>query len=441
MTGVAGAYVAFAQDTEGAAVNAASPAVRDPYSITWFDYDPSVGVLVPGFLSGKNTDFDNHGTPSNEPPPIDVNDFFDVNFGLTLQFGGVGVAATGDLEQFSLAPTKGLFNLVRPADGLTMQVGRWKALAAYGFLDGQLVFGAGARILTMQILQNGGPTLLTVSGAAPEVGALLMPTGLQWRIGAAARAPVGGAVGGGDNLTRSSNDVLKAGAFTLPSTVEAPWEVDLGVTYQLGPRPLNPGWQNPHEQEGLARQRIEDQRAERALLREAELSSLSPSDRLVRQPELDAAEARQRAVEDAQLAAEIKRLYDERKARYDNWPREKILLLASVLVTGASSDAVSLQGFFDQQIETVGKSVTVTPRFGIEGEPIRDRLTMRVGTYVEPSRYEQGTPRQHFTFGGDVRLFPVDFWGLLPRANWKLGFVIDLAPRYQNYGLGIGNWH
>ena len=110
-------------------------------------------------------------------------------------------------------------------------------------------------------------------------------------------------------------------------------------------------------------------------------------------------------------------------------------------MTGASTNAVSLQGFLDQRVETVGKAITVTPRLGMEGEPLRDRLTLRVGTYVEPSRYEEGTPRQHFTFGGDVRLFPIDFWGLLPRANWKLGFVIDLAPRYENYGIGIGNWH
>ncbi len=156
---------------------------------------------------------------------------------------------------------------------------------------------------------------------------------------------------------------------------------------------------------------------------------------------LDAEESRQQAIEDAELGAEIKRLYDQRKARYDNWPREKILLLASVLMTGASTDAVSLQGFLDQRVETVGKAITVTPRLGMEGEPLRDRLTLRVGTYVEPSRYEEGTPRQHFTFGGDVRLFPIDFWGLVPRANWKLGFVIDLAPRYENYGIGIGNWH
>ena len=363
-------------------------------------------------------------------PTVNVNRFVDLNFGATLQFGGVGVAATGDLQQFDL----------QSASGLTMQVGLWKALGAYGLFDGQLVIGAGARILTMQILQRGGPTLLTVSGAGPEVGALLMPTGSQWRAGGAARAPVGGGVSGSDNLTRQG-DVVRAATFVLPSTVESPWEVDLGLAYQLGPRPLNPGWENPHEQESWMRQRIADQRAERALLQEAELSSMTPAERLAREPALNAEEARQRAIEDAELAREIKRLYDQRKARYANWPREKILLLASVLLTGASSQAVSLQGFLDQRVETVGKSVTVTPRLGMEGEPLRDRLTLRVGTYVEPSRYEAGTPRQHFTFGGDVRLFPIDFWGLVPQANWKIGFVIDLAPRYENYGLAIGTWH
>ncbi len=409
--------------------------MRDPYSISWFDYDLSAGFSLPGFLSGHDTDFDNRGPSTDNPAgttPANVNSFVDINFGATLQFGGLGVAATGDLEQF---------NLSKSANGLTLQVGRWKALGAYGLFDGQLVIGAGARILTMQIEQSGGQTLLTVLGAGPELGVLLMPTGSQWRVGAAARTPVGGGVGGGENLTKDSSGVLKAGDFILPSTVESPWEVDMGIAYQLGPRPLNPGWENPHEQENWLRQRIAEQRAERALLREAELASLTPDGRLARAPVLDAEEARQRAAEDAQLEVEIKHLYDQRKARYDNWPREKILLLASVLLTGASSNAVSLQGFLDQRVETVGKAVTVTPRLGMEGEPLRDRMTLRVGTYVEPSRYETGTPRQHFTFGGDVRLFPIDFWGLIPRANLKFGFVIDLAPRYQNYGIAIGNWH
>jgi hypothetical protein len=432
VVGVGGAYVAFAQDTEGSAVNAAAPAVRDPYSYTWFDYDLSAGISFPGFLSGSNTDFDNHGDSGVSNPPINVNDFIAVNFGLTLQFGQLGTAVTGDLEQFGLHE--------KNQTGPTMQIGRWKALAAYGFMDGQLILGGGARILTTQVFQHTGATLLTMAGAGPEIGALYMPTGVQWRFGAAARAPVNGGTSGSDNLT-VVNGVRKAGSFILPETITLPWEVEMGAAYQLGPRPLNPGWVDPHAEESAIHQRIDEQRAERMLLHETELAVLPPAQRAIRAAEIAAEEKTQREQEDRDYKAEAKRLYEQRKARYENWPREKILLLASVLLSGASPNAVSLQGFLDQEVETVGRKLTVTPRIGIEGEPLRDWLTVRVGTYVEPSRYAEGTPRQHFTFGGDLRLFPVTFWGLLPAAVWKVAFMVDVAPRYENYGIGIGNWH
>jgi len=435
VTALGGAYVAFAQDTEGSAVNAAAPAVRDPYSVSWFDYDVSVGVSAPGLFGGHNTNFDNPGTFSNVSNPLTGN-YVDLNFGLTLQLGELGIGATGDLEQFSLT------NASQGSPGLTMQIGRWKALGAYGFFDGQLVLGGGARILTMQIQQDRGPTLLTMTGGAPEVGALYMPTGLQWRLGAAARAAVAGGPLGNENVTTDPiTNLHRVGTFVLPSSVTLPWEVEMGIAYQLGPRPLNPGWENPHDQEGWLRQRIADARAERALLHDSEVAMAPPEARTRRAAELEAEENEQRAAEDQELADASKKLYEERTARYENWPRERILLLGSVLLSGPSDDAVSLEGFLNHAVEAVGRKLTATPRLGLEGEPLRDRMILRVGTYVEPSRYEDVTPRQHFTFGGDVRLFPVDLWGLIPRANLKLGFFIDLAPRYQNYGLGIGNWH
>jgi hypothetical protein len=409
--------------------------VRDPYSVSWFDYDLSAGISAPGLFGGHNTDFDNPGTFSNVSNPL-AGDYLDVNFGATLQFGELGMSATGDLEQFSLTSNG-------KSSGNTMEIGRWKALAAYGFFDGQLVLGGGARILTMQIQQSEPPhtTLLTMTGAAPEIGALYMPTGFQFRLGAAARAAVSGEPLGSDHATLNAAKQREVGGFLLPSSVTLPWEVEVGGAYQLGPRPLNPGWENPHDQEASMRQRVADARAERALYRDSELSLLQPYERPKRAAELDAAEAELRAEEDEALQAAANKLYDERKARYDNWPRERILLLASILMSGPSSNAISLEGFLNQAVETVGTKLTATPRLGLEGEPLPDRMVARVGTYVEPSRYETATPRQHFTFGGDVRLFPVDLWGVIPRANLKISFFIDLAPRYQNYGIGIGNWH
>jgi hypothetical protein len=434
--GVGGAYIASAEDVEGLAANTAAPAVRNPYSTSWFDYDFTLGISFPGAFT--NSDFDNHGDNANLPNPhASAGNFLDANVGVMLQFGGLGVGATGDLQQYSLTTT------ASGTPGLTLQIGRWKAIGAYGMFGGQLVIGGGARIETMQILQNGGGTLVTMTGAAPEVGALLMPTGRPWRLGATARAPVSGRNGfaflPGQNA--ASQGVQRAGNFVLPQEVVMPWEVEVGLAYQVGPRPLNPGWENPHDQEASLRARIEGDRAEREHRYAEQLTRLSPEGRAAFRAEHEQEERSLRAIEDDHLDEESERLRQVRKARYDNWPREKILLLASVLMTGPSSNAISVEGFLDQRAETVGRNASFTPRLGLEGEPLQDRMLLRTGTYVEPSRYDNGTARQHFTFGADVRLFPLDFWGLLPEANWKLGLFVDLAPRYTNWGLGLGNWH
>lgn len=367
--------------------------------------------------------------------------------GTTVQAGNLGVSATGDLQQYSITTS------IAGQPGLTLQIGRWKALAAYGFFDGQLAIGGGARIVTMQILQSGAGSLLTMTGASPEVGALWMPTGQPWRVGATARAPVSGNTGvnvlgqsilGGTDTTTACSPTSGArcvGGFYVPSRVVMPWEVDVGFALQLGPRPLNPGWENPRHLEARLRAEIECDRAERRRRSEQELARLPPAERAARQAELAAEEKSLRAIEDDHLAEVDARLSRAGKARYANWPRERVLLLASVLMTGPSPNAVSIEGFLDKLQESVGQNVSFTPRLGLEGEPIHDRMVLRTGTYVEPSRYDGGTARQHYTFGTDVRLFPLDFWGLIPDAVWKLGLFADLAPRYTNWGLGIGNWH
>jgi hypothetical protein len=435
VTALGGAYTALAEGTEGSAANSAAPAVRTPYSTGWFDYDIALGISFPGAFT--NTDFDNHGDNASLPPNhASSGDFLDLNVGGTLQFGGLGVSAVGDLEQYSLT-TQG-----QPA--LTLQLGRWKGLASYGLYGGQLAIGGGVRVVTMQIQQDGVGTVLNMAGVAPEAGALLMPTGLPWRLGITGRAPVSGGVGVGflgQQIFPGSPSPTQPSDLVLPSHVVMPWEVEAGFALQLGPRPLNPGWQNPHAQESHLRREIEADRAARRRRYEEELARLAPADRPARRAEQASEEKALRAIEDDHLDEESSHLGDVRKARYVNWPREKILLLVSVLFTGQSSNAVSVEGFLDQRVERVGQQVSVSPRLGLEGEPVKNQVTLRTGTYIEPSRYEGSTARQHFTFGGDIRLVPLTFWGLFPDDPWKLGLFVDLAPRYTNYGFGFASWH
>ncbi len=452
---MAGAYVAYAEDIEGAAVNSASPAVRDPYSTSWFDYDLAIGVSFPGAFT--NTDFDNHG--SNSALGNTANNFTNLTLGGQLQFGALGVSATGDLLQYQISPgnsassPSGVFSpFSSNASALTVQIGRWKALGAYAFLDGQVIVGGGARIITMQMLQSGTGTVLTMTGLGPEVGALVMPTGYRWRLGASARAPVSGGALGSENVTLGAGGVREVtptgstSPLVLPSSLTQPWELEAGIAFQLGPRPINPGWDNPHDQEAELRGEIERDREKRALRDATDLAIAPPAEREAVRLEQAREEKALRAIEDDHMSDESARLRSVRKARYANWPREKILLLASVLLTGPSQNALSVQGFLDQAVVPAGQSATYTPRLGIEGEPLENRMLLRTGTYIEPSRYSaspyaDGTARQHFTFGADIHLFPLTFWGLLPDADWKLGLVVDLAPRYQNVGFGIGNWH
>src|SRR6266567_2537318 len=122
-----------------------------------------------------------------------------------------------------------------------------------------------------------------------------------------------------------------------------------------------------------------------------------------------------------------------------------------MLVSGRSSDAVGLESFFSQQASLVGlvpsgdlkrsgQRITYSPRLGLEGEPVPDRIQTRIGTYIEPSRFG-GLARQHFTFGFDVKLFAWSVFGLAKDQIWRIGGVMDLAPRYESFGVSLGAWH
>ena len=450
MTGVGGAYVAVAEGTEGSAANAAAPAVRTLYSTTFVDWDLSVGVSFPGAFT--TTDFDNHGDDPNLPPShANTGNYADLNLGGTLQFGELGVAATGDLQQYSVSTSAP----GQPA--LTLQIGRWNALAAYGFYGGQLAVGGGARIVTMQILQNGAGSLLAMTGASPEVGALLMPTGQRWRIGATARAIVSCEHGrepalgqqivrGGQGATTACASTPGArcvGGFFVPGHIVMPWEVEAGLAYQIGPRPLNPGWPDPRLQEAALRREIARDRAERRRRDAAELARLAPELRARRAAELEVEEKSLRAIEDDHLAEESERLRAARKARYANWPRERILLLASVLLTGQSPNAVSVEGFLDELQETVGRKVSATPRLGLEGAPnprphgscthrdVRRAVALRAAPRRgSTSRSAATCASSRSTPGGSCRT-----------RYGRSASSPTLAPRYTNWGFGLGNWH
>lgn len=436
---------AAAEAVEGVYNNAAAPAVREPFSVKWFDYEPSAGISLPGGFA--RTDFSNRGENADSR----TDNFIITDLGLQLQWGALGVSVVTDFLSYSF----------RGQDtSLGLQLGRIHACAAYAFLDHQLLLGAGVRG-AYAIIRSDAPNatnpadrssaLVGMLGAGPEAGFIVKPNEYRWRIGATVRAAVdAGAVSLGNVLQIPQPDgsgVRTAGNLILPERITLPWEVEGGIAYQLGPRPLNPKWINPHEQGRELAASIAERRAERAAARAAELALTSDatpaerSERARRASELMREEVAARAAEDAELRDEERALLVARRARYENWPRPYLLLLASVLMTGPSAQAVALEGLLDQRRELVGTVVTASPRIAAESEVIPNLLRLRAGLYFEPSRFKDGSTRQHLTFGGDLKLFAWDLFGLVPDVTWRLKTFVDISPRYENFGVGLGAWH
>lgn len=431
--------------------NAAAPAVRESFSVKWFDYEPSAGISLPGGYA--RTDFSNRGGNRDRR----TDDFITADLGIQMQLGALGVSVVTDFQSYSFRGGEGT--------SLSLQLGRIHACAAHAFLDGQLLLGAGVRGAYAAIRAEGAPPpsadgttsapgpsgLVGMIGAAPEAGVIVRPNESRFRIGGTVRASVdASAVDLGRVLSVPQPDgsgVRYAGGLVLPERISLPWEVEAGVAYQLGPRPLNPRWINPHDQSRALAASITVKRAERVAAHAAELAALERSpiatrgERARRAAEIAREEALAREGEEAELADHERALLLARRARHANWPRPYLLLLASVLVSGTSEEAVALDGLLDQRRDLVGRRLTASPRFAAESEVIPNRMRLRAGVYFEPSRFADGSTRQHLTFGGDVKLFAWDVFGILPDVTWRLKAFVDVAPRYENFGLGLGVWH
>lgn len=423
------------------ATNVAAPAVREAFSLRSFDHDISVGIAFPGAYG--NTDFNNRGE-NGDPRLVQRTDrFWYLNAGLQLQFGQLGITAMGDFLSYEVtSPSQG-------TSSLSLTLGKIHAAAAYALLDHQLVLGAGARIVLFDLGGSVGQgSLLQMAGVGPEVGAIVKPNGTPFRVGATLRSPVSaGNISAGHTVVDPSTGVSSAGGFIVPDRITQPWELEAGIAWQFGSRPLNPPWIEPEKDERELARRIAENRAARAAERNRELSRMPRrtaadlSVRAARAKVLEGEEKDLRDDEDLELEGAKDLLYQRRKARYLNWPRDYVLVLASMTLTGASSRGVALEGFLDQKRELVGRTLTIAPRVAAESELVPNLIRTRAGVYFEPSRFEDGTYRQHFTFGADLKLLSWDLLGIIPGQTWRLTAFVDMAPRYQNFGFAIGAWH
>ncbi|MEZ4458428.1 MAG: hypothetical protein R3E66_01610 [bacterium] len=120
-------------------------------------------------------------------------------------------------------------------------------------------------------------------------------------------------------------------------------------------------------------------------------------------------------------------------AAHETLQRRYVLVSADLLLDMPTDETISVSSFLRGPAQPSGKSLTASPRLGIESEFWANRMRARTGTYYEPSRLESASGRMHWTAGLDVRVH--FFW------DWKLNVVFDAAPQYFNSGVGLGFWH
>ncbi|OIP44689.1 MAG: hypothetical protein AUK47_00495 [Deltaproteobacteria bacterium CG2_30_63_29] len=168
-----------------------------------------------------------------------------------------------------------------------------------------------------------------------------------------------------------SSDVL---SLPIPNEVVVPWQVGLGFAYSLGPRTLNP------------------------------------------RPSFDDTETR----------------FKDRFA-VPMW-REYWLIAVDLLLYGPSMNAAGVEAWLADEVQEAGKNLSLSARLGLESEFWPHVMRGRIGSYYEPSRFEDTAGRFHGTAGFDVRLFEFIY-------DWRFTAGIDVADAYLNTMLSIGFWN
>lgn len=393
VVGIAGAYAGVGEGIPGLQVNAAAPAVRPLNSVDDFDWDIAASLSVPIPIA-ENNDFDNSGERDTQDAL-----FIYATGGAVLQKGAFGAGSLIELERYSI--TTG-------GDTTHALIARYHGLVGFALDGGQVVVGAGVRGVTMGI--DAPERDLTLAGIGPQVGLLVRPEELPFRIGATLRAPVEASAMG--DVGPSGDGVRRLGGLVLPTSAVLPWELEVGGALQLGPRPLQRRFHDPSD--------------EITRVRSAAFAAGGGED------EMDAAEAAAR---------------HDRIVAVRDLPREHLLLTATLLVTGPVDSGVGLEAFLAQRGEgselvpgSAGSHNGISARVGFQVEPLPNWLQTRFGTYYEPNRFE-GTGRQHVTFGADLRVLSTTLWGLVPDGvTYAVLAAVDVAPRYESLSAGIGVW-
>ena len=365
--GLGGAFVAIADDTEGVPINPASVAVRLPYSWSKFSWGFGVEFSVATWLP-KN---DIYNEP--ESPDGDKNGSLFGSIAAIFNHGHLGFGLSAEAEQNDVSHrAQGV------GKDLTASFGLVHLDAAYGYFEGQLLLGAGLRVLGLSFDTSSSDDVLS-AGVGYTAGLVVKPTGQQFRIGGAIEQPI--------------NAELEGDPGTEPTTVHVPWKAAMGFAIQFGSRELNRPF-------------------------------VTVADRVRRNTA-----GREPTADDTKQAE--KELFDEYQ-KDQTW----YLLVSTELAVLQGPHDVPLGKYvpIDRPL--------LSPRLGLESEVVPRWLRLRGGSYLELPVTEDGDARVHGTLGTDIKLFSWNVFGLVHPFNyWQLSLAGDVAKNYLNTSFSVGFWH
>ncbi len=406
VTAMAGAYAGLAEGAEGIPFNAAAASQRYPYSTTRTDFEVTGSLTFPGAV--ENTDFDNNGHVG-----FGYRDFVFATLGGILQHDHFGLGTAISLQNFKLGkPVQ--FDAASDVKELTVRIFKVDAVASYGFLRDQVHVGGGLRgaVFTAVDTSAGERLLLGTYGVGLEAGVLWRPLALPLRVGATLRSPVLKTLDAAPNVTTNpANGDRVLGRFYLPTAVDLPWEAEWGVAVQVGRRPLNLPWTDEDT--------LPDEVSEPA----RRIDPSSPPGVLRLEPKKKAA-------------------HRILRRRYRSIAREKALFSFSMLATGPATSAVGVESMLTQVVDRSGERASVTMRAGTEVEVLPNRLQLRAGSYMEPTRFRESKARLHATTGFELNVIEWSLFGIFPDDNsFRVSGAIDIAREYFGWSLGVGSWY
>ncbi|HMJ13731.1 MAG TPA: hypothetical protein VK524_20075 [Polyangiaceae bacterium] len=438
VTGLAGAYVAIAEGVDGNPMNPAAPSVRVPWSFDHFDYDLGLSFSLP--IALHDGDFFN--SQGSDRTQSEDQELLFLNAAANLQFGTWGFGLTLDLQQYGLDRAAVAGSAQK--DELGGQFALAHLIVSNAFSDGQLLIGAGIRSTALSVVNTANSTdreLFSTTGAGLSAGVLWRPNEERFRVGAAVHSAVT------TRPNKDSTDILYEGTddeLWLPNQVTVPWDVNLGVAVQLGPRPFNPRWYDPSLLLARVRRAMAAREAARARRREllVERSRTEGRDSQAATAAIEAELEAQAALDEMRLELEERRVERALRERVRRMPRSYVLIASSLVISGEAENAVGIESFLDRAVNRSGEAVVVSPRLGVESEVIPEWLKLRAGSYAEPTRFRHGSTRVHGTFGFDLNVLPWSVFGLFhEETEWRLSGALDAAPRYVGGGVSIGMWH